>query len=87
MYIDEFKNDFLKIKKVTENDLKSKLDGIQNIDFSKSGAYAGGGSVGTLNKLKEEIIEKMAYFQKNTYSDFLDKYKSNYLKSFKKSLG
>lgn len=83
MFVDEFPKDPLRIKKVTTRDLISNLDGIQQIDFSKEGEFGGVGSAGSLNRLKEKIIEKMAYFGRDSYGDFLVKYRDNYLAPFK----
>ncbi|GAH69444.1 unnamed protein product, partial [marine sediment metagenome] len=83
MHINEFKGDFLGIERVTTQDLVSKLDGIGKIDFSRTGEFGGVGSAGSLNKLKEKIIEKMAYFEGNSYGSFLTKYKDSYLVRYK----
>jgi len=83
MFVDEFQKDPLRIKKVTTRDLISKLYGIQQIDFSKEGEFGGVGSAGSLNRLKEKIIEGMAYFETDSYGDFLVKYKDKYLPLFK----
>lgn len=84
MRVDEFKGDSLGIEKVTTQDLVSKLDGINKINFSRTGEFGGVGSAGSLNRLKEKIIEEMTYFEGNSYSSFLTKYKKDYLVPYKR---
>ncbi len=83
MSVDEFQNDPLRIIKMTTQDLVSKLDGIEQIDFSKEGEFGRVGSAGSLNRLKEKIIEGIAYFETDSYEDFLVKYRDKYLPLFK----
>jgi len=71
------------IRNITKDNLKDLLNGIQTIDFSTTGPYGKAASGGTLNKLKEEIIEKSACFKGLKYEDFISDYKANDLKKFR----
>lgn len=83
MFIEEFNNDPLKIKEVKVDDLVSKLKGIEKVDFSKEGEFGRGASAGSLNKLKEAIVESMPYFETPSYEEFYERYKANYLASYR----
>lgn len=84
IFIDKFNEQPDKIKGLKVNDLKSIMEGIEDIDFSKEGQFGGIASAGSLNKLKENIIEKVDYLEGTTYADFLSNFKESYLNKFKK---
>lgn len=81
-----------KIRDVTTDMLEELFVGINNIDFSKEGAFGGVSSSGTLGKLQKLIMSNMKYFNFNNFeqitelvkSDYLDIYKKWYLKEFRK---
>jgi hypothetical protein len=77
LFIDEFKMDPKKIKNITIDNLVSKLNGIENIDFSKGGLFGGVASAGSLNKLKEHIIEHIQYFGAKEYASFYEDFKKD----------
>lgn len=83
LFIDEWDQNPENIKRVNVEHLTIKLDGLQNVDFTREGIYAGSASGGSINKLTQEIVEKIDFFDNDDYSTFLEKYKSNYLETFK----
>ena len=83
IFIEEFKGKPAAIKELSTETLKDYLKGIQNIDFSNDSPFAGVASGGSLNKLKEVIIQKMDYFEGDSYKDFLKIFKNRYLEPFK----
>ena len=87
MFIEEgFARDISKIAKVQVGDIMEKMNGCQNIDFSTGGPYGRAASGGTLNKLKEEIAERIDYFDGLGYGDFVSDYRTRYLKPFREWL-
>jgi DGQHR domain-containing protein len=82
IFVEELKSDPARIAKITTEDLVSKLSGIENVDFSKAGEFGGVASVGSLNKLKERLVENISYFDTPSYKDFLVQYKSQYLRPY-----
>ena len=87
MFVEEFNNDPSKLRDVKVDNLVTKLRGIENVDFSKEGEFGRGASAGGLNKLKEELVEKIAYFDTRSYNDFYGEYRSNYLARYRDWLG
>jgi len=84
MFIEEgFDRDISKIANVQVNDIMGKMDGSQKIDFSTDGPYGKAASGGSLNKLKEEIVEKIDYFGGLSYEDFIRDYRARYLRPFR----
>ena len=87
MFIEEgFGRDISKIAKVQVSDIKDKMNGSQNIDFSTDGPYGKAASGGTLSKLQGEIVKKIDYFGGLSYEDFISNYKTAYLKPFREWL-
>ena len=83
IFLTEFNKKPLSIKNVTTKNLIDWLNGIEKIDFSNESEFAGVASGGSLNKLKELMIQNISYLEGDSYSEFLDYYKRNYLKPFK----
>ena len=71
---------------VTVPDLVSKLNGIDKVDFSKVGEYGRVASGGSLNKLRDEIVENIVYFEKTTFQDFIGEYREVYLDEYRQWL-
>jgi DGQHR domain-containing protein len=86
MFIEEFKSDPSKIKTIRTAELKTKLKGIEKIDFSKTGPFGEIGGAAGLNALKEKIIEQCTYFEKKSYARFIEIYTKAYLDKFRKWL-
>lgn len=86
MFVEDFKLDILKIENVTVSDIMNKIDGSQKLDFSTDGPYGKAASGGSLNKLKEEIVERIDYFGGLRYEDFTSDYRTRYLKPFREWL-
>lgn len=84
IFLTEFNKEPLSIKNVTTENLIDWLTGIEKIDFSNESEFAGVASGGSLNKLKELMIQNISYLEGDSYSEFLDYYKRNYLKPFKR---
>jgi len=82
MFIEEFNHDPSKIKAITTNELVAKLDGVQRINYRSDGPYGKVASGGSLNKLKNEIIEKASYFATPDYNQFVVDYRNRYLPQF-----
>ena len=74
------------ITEVTVPYLVSKLNGIDKVDFSKTGEYGGVASGGSLNKLRGELVEKITYFGKPTFESFLEEYRQTYLDEYRQWL-
>lgn len=83
MFIDEWEMNPEKIKEVTEKSLTKKLTGLANVDFSKQGEFGGTASGGSINKITQRLIERIDYFNADSYSLFFDEYKVRYLPVFK----
>jgi len=87
MFIEEgFDRDISKIANVQVNDIMGKMDGSQKIDFSTDGPYGKAASGGSLDKLKEEIAERIDYFGGLSYEDFISDYRTRYLRPFREWL-
>lgn len=93
LFIDEWECNPDGIKNTNTDSLETLLNGIEDIDFSKTGDFGGVSSAGSLGKLQKHIVSKMEYFGKKDYElvvediriNYLPKYKEWYI-SFKKSL-
>ena len=77
MFFSDFNSNPEKMINLSTNELSEKLEGIENIDFTRNGEFGGVGSAGSLNKLKKEMIEKITYFENDNYDNFLITYKQN----------
>jgi len=86
MFVTDFNKNPSMIVDVTVSDLIAKLSGIDGVDFSKTGEYGGGASGGGLNKLREEMVEKIRYFGKPTFESFLEEYRQTYLAEYRQWL-
>ena len=87
MFIEEgFDRDISKVANVKVNDIMGKMDGSQKIDFSTDGPYGKAASGGSLDKLKEEIAERIDYFGGLSYEDFISDYRTRYLQPFREWL-
>ncbi len=82
LLFDEFNGDPNAISKIESTCFEKNLKGIEGIDFGRSGKFGGTSSAGSLNKLKEEIIEKAAFSKNVGYSNFLGNFKHHYLPRF-----
>ena len=87
MFVEEkFNLDISKIENVRVSDIMDKMNGSQKIDFSTDGPYGKVASGGSLNKLKEEIVESIEYFGGLSYEQFISDYRTRYLKDFREWL-
>lgn len=86
MFIADFGKDPSMITEVTVPYLVSKLNGIDKVDFSKSGEYGRVASGGSLNKLRGELVGKITYFGKPTFESFIEEYRQTYLDEYKQWL-
>jgi DGQHR domain-containing protein len=84
LFIENYNYDAKEIVKISSDELKKFLNGIENINFSKSGEFGGVASAGTLNKLKEKIVENIKFFNATNYDNFIKEYKTKYLPDYKK---
>lgn len=86
IYVKLFITDFNKkpelLFDLNTKQLERYLQGIEKIDFSKTGPFGRSSSGGQLNKLKEKIVEKIQLFDYANYDDFIKDYKENYLSQF-----
>ena len=82
MFLTEFNKNPSIISDLNVSDLVSKLKGIDQVDFSKAGAFGGVASGGSLNKLRKEMVEKITYFGKPKFDSFIEDYKQNYLDKY-----
>jgi len=83
MFVKDFNKNPSMIVDVTVPDLISKLNGIDKVDFSKTGEYGGVASGGSLNKLRNELVGKITYFGKPRYEDFIDEYRQFHLNEYR----
>jgi len=86
MFVTDFDKNPSMIVDVAVPDLISKLSGIDKVDFSKTGEYGGVASGGSLNKLREEMVEKITYFGETTFESFLNEYRQTYLDEYRQWL-
>lgn len=86
MFIADFGKNPSMITEVTVPYLVSKLNGIDKVDFSKSGEYGRVASGGSLNKLRGELVGKITYFGKPTFESFIEEYRQTYLDEYKQWL-
>ncbi len=76
IFVDKWKLDPKRISSYTIDDLVRDLEGLQNVDFSSTGEFGGVGSAGSMNKLKERIIENLVITGHQDFNAFLQEYKS-----------
>ncbi len=86
MFVTDFNKNPSMIVDVTVPDLISRLNGIDKVDFSKTGEYGGVASGGSLNKLRGELVENITYFGKPTFEGFLEEYRQTYLDEYRQWL-
>ena len=77
IFVEEYDLDPEKIIKIEESIIQDKLEGIQNVDFGKNGPFGRTGSAGSINKIKESLIENIEYFSCNNYTEFEEEYKKS----------
>lgn len=82
MFLVEWKSNPDKILTISKEELKSKLDGLDKVNFSTGGPYGKVASGGTVNKLTEEIISSLTYFKNESSVDFKVYYKEHYKSLF-----
>lgn len=83
IFIDVLKRDPKGISDITEEFLKAKLKGLENVDFSNTGEFGGVGSGGSINKIFQRIIEKVDYFGTSNYQAFSSNFKETYIEEFR----
>ena len=86
MFVKDYNKNPSMIVDLTVPDLVSKLSGMDEVDFSKTGEYGGVASGGSLNKLREEMVEKIKYFGKLSFESFLQEYRQTYLDEYRQWL-
>lgn len=86
MFVTEYDSDPTRMTELKVDDFAYRLRGIENVDFSKRGEYGRLGSVGGLNKLKEDLVDNISYFEATTYDEFLKEYRDTYLEPYKEWL-
>lgn len=74
IFVDECILDPEKIINYSEADLITKLEGIENVDFSKEGEFGKTSGASTISNIKESIIINIKYFKANNYSSFKDEH-------------
>ena len=79
---DKYDNSFINILDIEKDDFKKVLSGLENVDFSREGPFGRVGSAGSMNKIKEEIIEKVEYFKADNYLNFVTLFKDEYKKQY-----
>ncbi|GGC43006.1 hypothetical protein GCM10011386_39130 [Parapedobacter defluvii] len=80
----ELKNDWSKIQDLTIENYEEFLSGLEEVDFSTNdGPYAKTGSAGSINKIKEDIVQRLLYLNNpDSFDDFMNTYKKEYLANF-----
>lgn len=79
----ELKGDWDNIKSLSIEDYKRILAGIENVDFDTNGPFGKTGSAGSINKIKESIIESLKYLgPPQNFDAFITSYKTNQLPKF-----
>jgi len=86
MFLREFDKNPSMIADLKAADLATRLKGIERVDFSKTGEYGGVASAGSLNKLRAELVEKITYFEKPKFQDFMNEYRQVYLDEYRQWL-
>lgn len=82
MFVEDFGLDPDKIDGVTVESLMEKLDGLQEMSFSKK-TYGGVSSAGALNQIMRDILINIKYLDAKTYDGFVDRYRAKYVTTFK----
>jgi len=86
IYVKAFIKDYRKdpgfIKRIKVADLSRYLMGIETVDFSSEGQFGRTASSGSLNRLKEHIVENIGYLTNKTYVEFIADYKRLYLSEY-----
>lgn len=67
MFVRKWNLNLNDIKEVNINTFKDILSGIENINFE---IFSGGGSLGTMNKIKESILENIKYKERGEREEF-----------------
>jgi len=82
IFIDEMQYDPMKISEISIEKIENNLRGFEEIDFSVSGPLGRVASSGQLNKVKEQIILKINYFDAQSYAQFIEEFQNYYLPKF-----
>lgn len=61
IFVRDWDKDPNKIREVEVEDIVAVIGGIDSVDFSRTGAFGGVGSAGSINKIKEQILESIGY--------------------------
>ena len=85
IFVTELGKDPNRIQELDVGRLTNILDGLENVNFSKS-KWSGMSSGGTLNNLIKDIVTKLNYLETTDYDEFIAIYRSDYLTPFKKWL-
>ena len=75
IFVDEWKMQPEEIKNYSEEDFRRILKGLKNVDFSKDGEFGGVGSAGSINRIKEQIIEKLEFLSDDSFDKFQETFK------------
>lgn len=76
IFIEEWNGDPRKIQQTSTSDIIGYLDGIENVDFSKEGPFGGVGSAGSVNKIKETLVENIKFFNTSSYEELEKEYRN-----------
>jgi DGQHR domain-containing protein len=87
IYKKELESKWENLSKLTTDDFKRILGGLENVNFGTDGPFGKTGSAGSINKIKDSILSNLSYINmpkdiKLFESDLLE----NYLKDFEKGL-
>ena len=77
IFIDEWDYKPEKIKDIKKDDIINYINGIENVDFSKDGPFGKTGSSGSVNKIKEKLVEEIHYLDCDSYDEFQIEFKKN----------
>jgi DGQHR domain-containing protein len=81
LYIDNFFRDYERTMNLSKENYIEFLKGIEDLNIK---SFSGQGGAGSISKIKEAMVEKIEYFNANSYAEFEDRFKTHYLQEFKK---
>lgn len=81
LYLDKYNGNIGRLMKLSKDDYIDLLKGLENLNIK---SFSGQGGAGSISKIKEAMVENIDYFNTNSYADFEDRFKRNYLPEFKR---
>lgn len=74
MFIEDFDQDIEKAIKCSEGDFVKRLQGLEKVNFLKTGPFGRTSGASTISNIKEAIIINLEYFKVTDYQSFKDEF-------------